>query len=997
MRAIHQDRAGFIWLGTRAGLCRFDGENYLTFMHEPGNPKSLANHHIRSIHEDRHGTLWLGTFGSGLSSIHPGSRHIENHPLPPNSSAGRIHEIWADAAENLWMATEAGGLVKFLTREKRYEFIRFPASERALFRNLRCLGEGKDGSLWAAGLNGLLFQYFPQKNRYKQIRGIPAATIWEIVQLNDSILALGTIKGLLGLNLRNGKVSTIADINSNPALPNNIILAMHKDSRGKLWIATAGGLAIFHPEIGRTESFHSESMVSHSLQDERLISLMEDRNGLMWIGSWNEGISHTSVDETGFSFVETSPTLLPSVRLENVQKICWARDGQIYASTWQGLAGFNPRNGVLNISYSKKQEDGNPTGQRLWGIYSDARNRLWVGTHFYGLFCREKEGGPLQKADTLLGFSSRLRFSSEITEDKRGRIWVGTFGEGLAMRDEKTKRFTVFRLKTAAGNPLPELNQINIIRCGPDGNLWLGTNGGGLVIFDPESRKYRHIPADLENGGNFNGFVLGIAFTGNTLWLSTEGGGVLYSGITKPGYFSSLNRQVKLQEQNLPAMVTDAAGNLWLGGAGLYRLKTAGRKPEELKEVSCFQSASLMVSQRWQAAALSHQGWLAFGGSRSILFFHPDSIRLPSRPNVILADFDAGWKAQQSDSALEEKKFLRIPAGADFFSLQIANLNFFGQDKSMCFYQLERIHPEPVAAGPTAMVRFTGLQPGLYPFRFRARNEAGIYSPEKIIWLQKEPHWWQTLWFSAICFFLGLIIFMLLLNWRIRLTRRKSEQKAKADREILELELKALRSQMNPHFMFNALNAIDYYMHKNDAAKASGYLGRFARLMRMVLEHSRRERITLSEELECLKLYIQMEKIRLDHDFETDIRIEASLPENQIEMPPMLLQPLAENAILHGIIPGKKSGRLLIQIRQANEDRLLFRVEDNGAGRKQERLSGNQTKKQGLGLSITRERIMGINEGKQDCFNLRDLRDEHGNPCGTCVEFSIPLWVIPGL
>lgn len=984
---MHQDQKGFIWLGTRAGLCRFDGSNYKIFRHEAENPRSLLNHHIRSIHEDRSGKLWLATFGAGLSCLDPLRMETENFPL--NSAAGRVHDICSDRQENLWLATEGGGLVQFLTRKKHYVSINFPKTDYPAFRDLRCISKAKDGSLWVGGTLGTLFRFFPDSKTYKRIRGIPATSIWEIIPLSDSLLALATIDGLMALNIHSGKVKILSDINSEQALPGNTILAMCKDNFGQLWLATTKGLAIYHPETGKTESYRPVPLMQHSLPDERLISLMQDRHGLMWIGTWNEGFTHTPVKESGFSLVETAPGNPMNRSLEQVQKICWNPDGHIHASTWQGMAEVNTSNSRLRKIPGDSALAGSIPTSRLWGIYSDSKDRLWVGTHYQGLYCRTKADGPFVKMDTLPGYNSRLRFSSEISEDRKSRIWVGSFGEGLAEWDEKKNSFRFYRFENSAGEFLPALNQINCIRPGPDGNLWLGTNGGGLIIFNPENKHYRCIPSDLGKGGSFNGFVLGIAFTGNTLWLSTEGGGILYAPFSRPWKFISLNRQTGLTEQNLPAIQTDADGNLWLGGNALYLVKTAGQKAADIRSYQSFQSANLMTAMRWQSAALSRDGRLAFAGNRGILYFHPRQLHLPYAPEAALSGFYIGENDLSDKYLLNEQNSICIPAETDFFSLQLSNLNFFGQDRSTCFYQLQGLHPEPLDLVPGEKVAFSGLAPGIHHLRFFTRNEQGLQSQVKTIAIKKLPFWWQTLWFRII--FLTLLTGLLIafIRWRFRVIRKQEGEKSRTEREKLELEVKALRAQMNPHFMFNALNSIDHFIWKSDVTQASDYLSRFSRLMRLVLEQSRQEYIPVSEELEGLRLYIQLEQMRMEYRFEAEILLD-DIPEGTL-IPPMLLQPLVENAIHHGLGPLQYPGLLKIQLSLGKTAQLLLMVEDNGIGRKSESSGGKQSNPQGLGLTITRERIIQLNRGRVDCFQITDLKDASGKAGGTRIEFTLPL------
>jgi anti-sigma regulatory factor (Ser/Thr protein kinase) len=484
----------------------------------------------------------------------------------------------------------------------------------------------------------------------------------------------------------------------------------------------------------------------------------------------------------------------------------------------------------------------------------------------------------------------------------------------------------------------------------------LGTNGGGLVVFDPGTHQYRLVGA--ENGLS-NSNILNMAFTRNTVWVSTEGGGVFYSKIQNPLVFQSLNRQIGLSDLNLPVVQADKRGNLWLAGAGLYRIPSAGQNPVGIRSFETMQSGNLLTPQRFQASAISDKGWLALGSNRGFVLFHPDSIGLPARPEVALSGWTTEEKKQALDSALENKRYLIISPENQYFNLRISNLNFFGQDKSQCFYKLEGVHKNWVKAGPSALTEISGLSPGTFQFRFWAGNEQGLKSEEKTIWIKKLPHWYQTLWFYGICIGLFAGLSGLYSHWRINRARKEGFEKAKAEREKLELEVKALRAQMNPHFMFNALNSIDHFIWKNDTLQASDYLARFSRLMRKVLEHSRLEMITLAEEMESLEMYIHLEQLRMESPFGLDIQADTQTPVSEILIPPMCIQPFVENAILHGLLPLSTQGKLCIGFNQIARNQLKVTVEDNGVGRKPEP-APEAADRRSLGMTIIKERIKKI-------------------------------------
>jgi len=213
--------------------------------------------------------------------------------------------------------------------------------------------------------------------------------------------------------------------------------------------------------------------------------------------------------------------------------------------------------------------------------------------------------------------------------------------------------------------------------------------------------------------------------------------------------------------------------------------------------------------------------------------------------------------------------------------------------------------------------------------------------------------------------------------------------------KIAATEMTALRAQMNPHFIFNCLNSIKLYTLENDSATASEYLTKFSQLIRLVLENSRSEKVTLQKELETLKLYIDMEAMRFKDKVKYCIDIDDSVDAGYVEIPPLLIQPYVENAIWHGLMHKKEGGLINIYIAMANEHLLHVEISDDGIGREKamEYKSKSVTRQKSFGLKMTSERIGIINELYQTKTSIKiiDEKDDMNNACGTKVILEIPV------
>ncbi|MHA4845249.1 sensor histidine kinase [Flavitalea antarctica] len=251
---------------------------------------------------------------------------------------------------------------------------------------------------------------------------------------------------------------------------------------------------------------------------------------------------------------------------------------------------------------------------------------------------------------------------------------------------------------------------------------------------------------------------------------------------------------------------------------------------------------------------------------------------------------------------------------------------------------------------------------------------------------------------KAYAVFGGLILFGSIgfFNYRLSKIRQESRLKTSFTTKIYQTEMRALRAQMNPHFIFNCLNSINRYIVKSDHKTASNYLTRFARLIRSILDNSASETITLDNEIQTLQLYLDIEKLRFANAFEYSIEVEEGITAETINIPSMLLQPYVENAIWHGLLQ-KESGtrELWVRFRQARADLLVAEIEDNGIGREKakELKSKEAINKKSYGMQISKDRIFLINQiyNMQAKVQVEDLVDMYGNAVGTKVTVQIPV------
>jgi LytS/YehU family sensor histidine kinase len=226
-------------------------------------------------------------------------------------------------------------------------------------------------------------------------------------------------------------------------------------------------------------------------------------------------------------------------------------------------------------------------------------------------------------------------------------------------------------------------------------------------------------------------------------------------------------------------------------------------------------------------------------------------------------------------------------------------------------------------------------------------------------------------------------------------TQKIKQVETMFEKKIAETEMIALRAQMNPHFIFNCLNSIKLYTLENDSQTASEYLTKFSQLIRLVLENSRSEKVTLYKELETLKLYIELEAMRFKDKVQYQLHVASQIDQQYTEIPPLLLQPYVENAIWHGLMHKEAGGNITIDISQPAEYLLHIEITDDGIGREmaREHKSKSATRQKSFGLKMTSERLEAINHIYQTNTEVKiiDLVDSKGKATGTKVIIEIPL------
>lgn len=316
-------------------------------------------------------------------------------------------------------------------------------------------------------------------------------------------------------------------------------------------------------------------------------------------------------------------------------------------------------------------------------------------------------------------------------------------------------------------------------------------------------------------------------------------------------------------------------------------------------------------------------------------------------------------KLQKNQLIVEAKVRNNIP-------ITFSVIDFVRQNNLEFSYQLLPTDKENWIKIPIPSFQLSNLDPGNYELKIRVKtlHNAIAYQTMKIA---VKPFWWETLWFKIIAGILVFISSIGIIYFIVQRVKKTERIKADQQRKMSEIELKALRSQMNPHFVHNSLNAIQYYIQRKEVELSEDYLSKFSKLIRMFFEYSRRQTITVEEEINLLTKYLEIEKLRFEELLEFEIYVSENFDETDTEIPSMILQPIVENAVNHGIFHKDNGGKVTISFQRIDDSQYEVTISDDGIGiNKTKELYQKSSKNyQSNSTMVLNERIYLLNQSKQ--------------------------------
>jgi ligand-binding sensor domain-containing protein len=774
----------------------------------------------------------------------------------------------------------------------------------------------------------------------KEFENLPDFTITGVSEGSNNTLYFSTNKGIIETSSAFESVKTYGIRQGLPVPGCKDLLFV--DST--LWIATEFGLA-------KKDGSQIASMTISTSQNANLAEcLLKDSDGNLWLGTYNGLYRYTN---TGFEVYDYAKGIIANFIygiVEDQDENIWfgSANNGLFKIEEDVATNFTMRHGLL--------------GNQVAAVVMH-QNDLYAGTD-HGLN-KLVNGRLLPVAPEDINFEILSLLSVDQT------LYIGG-----------TDNLGYLRNGTYTSIATPSLSGIQFwtIHQSPDNSILAGAYQGGLYRWDQESLT-RIAPSSNFPDDNF--LAIEVDKHGN-VWLATfEGIAVIPEG-KDPMVF---DESAGLNSNLIYSFQQDPKGNMWVGtNQGLNYIEVDTNTGLPVKAISYgINEGFAGVECNCNATLCDSKGRLWFGSVNGLFKF--DINERTDEPKFGAIHL-TGTSLFYRDTTLTSGVVL--DPDENVLEFKFKSISLSRPDRVRYRYRLlGSNNPDWSPYTQDGFARFPDLNPGTYSFE--AEREGPGASPNNLVFdfVIKAPFYQRVPFIAGSGLALAAIGLSVV---RIRINQIRERERISGEMERVKLE--ALRSQMNPHFIFNSLNSIQYYINKNDRIKANKYLTLFARLMRQVLNNSRQELVPLDEDLQALRVYVELEQMRFESLFKFEIQME----DDDIEyamIPPMLLQPFVENSILHAFTETNETHKILITF-SATDSMLTARIEDNGIGRKaSERKKGSTGRSShipaGSGLTFTRIETLSLHTGKSYSFSIQDKHDSDGNPSGTSVTLNIPL------
>lgn len=792
VQCIYKDKEGFMWFGTRDGLCRFDGYRITIFRSNTANHNKLTNNNIRCLVEDNQHRLWIGT-NEGINILDKQTYSIQpfNHPV---FGRDRISDLCMDKKGNIWIATGSKGIVRIDSGHRIHLYQSGSSISKTPSNSTMTISQDSEGNIWATFWSGGLARYQPDKDVFKAYPPVGNANnpfkILEDKNHHYWVFTWGD--GMYAFepkNIQHPYTSVSFYRDGKPVKVNNIIYRMIQDSKScNFWIISFSGLDVLSQVNNTTFNIITRNTLFRDPSNKLFHEIIDDLHGSLWLGSVGEGIYKLDFNNNNF---QTNDLAVLTSKLgypPNVYHVCEADANILYLVIDRlGVYRLNKITGVLD-KVSIPFFSGNENIQVMY--YVKSQHAVWFlkeGSHdFYIL--PDGHGVNQNHIQTVTIDKNNSSTINCLFEDVFGNVWVG-FDQGLYKRSPDGK-------VTLVSNKI-----LNIISLTGDnkGNIWVGTERQGAFRVRINESKHSSVRIDnfSEKAGNLQSNSIQVVCcskSGNVYLGSREGS--IYQYTQSTGEIVDISNKYGITEDAILDIIEDNYGLLWISTTK----KIVRYNP--LNHVSMYYTSTdgILVSSFSKSAAIKLQnGQILFGGNKGFCLFTPTPANryLASTAKVKITNIDINDQsifdiADSSRFDFKNNKIVLKP-NDDNLSLEFSSLNYSAADKIQYAYRLIGVDKDWVYPGSSRRyVNYTNLPSGKYVFEVKATDENGQWSNQvSTLTIIKQPPFYSTWWaYLFYLIFISGIAWFIINRVRLRNELKISRIEKEKSEELAQTKLR---------------------------------------------------------------------------------------------------------------------------------------------------------------------------------------------------------------
>jgi ligand-binding sensor domain-containing protein len=993
--SMTQDDFGSIWLGTGSGLYRFNGKYFDKINSTEDRPGRQINNILQTVYKDTNGKLWLSSINTiQIYDIpnHAFTSFNDQNPINTQVIDAFVNAFYRDTKGNFWIGTREGYWFRY--DESKQTCVPFIPKDPKLNQNSKFVAkliETENGNMWALTFNGLF--EFDASGKISAHFGSNSNNEFSdgyYDPINQCIWLAAGFEGIAKFDLQQKKFSfhPLIEKNSKNQNPANYVTTIIPKNETEIWFG-ASNLGVYNKV---THSFYT---IPQSYQDEfsfktaPIARLYKDTEQNLWIPSF-KGLSMLPWQNQQIKTINLF-NQLGNYTVEPYGVIAYKDNDYLIANnTSNGLLWWQAHTQKLSVIENPFHLGKYKDLKGIVAVVKNSKNEIY-GVSDDHLFILNQIKNQLIPINLSMENGTKLQNITRMVVDEQDNLYLYAPNNGFYFVDISSKKVKHFNLTDVDPNNKDNASNLIAPRLKDSQNRMWFTMTQGVYVYD-KNQKYTHHATQkaINTGASIVQSIDILEYDKNNYWITTIDNGVfnLILNDKESKLYNYTSKNSGLPSDYCNRIIKDEKGYLWIGTLnGLARFNPKTQKVETVlnKQNGLYDHSAAQIMNLLPNGDLV----INYFGALSVLNVKNYQFNL-QKPKVHLIAITALDKPlsffnQKSLTLKYFQNFISINWNTDVY-------NNFNQSKSA--YRLIPYQEEWIETYENS-VSLANLKNGAYTFQVKACNNDGIWGDPIAYSLIIRPPFWKTWWFFTwLAIIVGGVLYAF---YYYKLQKIKSEAKLKArfTQDLAQIEMKALRAQMNPHFIFNSLNSIQKFILKNDTFAASQYLTKFSKLIRLILDHSNQHYIQLSQEIEQLKLYTEIEALRFDQQFDYTFEIDPNLKSELLYIPSMIIQPYIENAIWHGLLHKEDRGALKITFENCLENCIRVSIEDNGIGReKAQQLKSKQVlKKKSYGMEITHNRIEILNkiENENTICQVLDLKDVNGNPLGTRVELTIPL------